>query len=60
MKRNLWRVFRWPLALAVLSLVGLVSALVGDGPWDALSWFALGIPLVVILAALARARRPSP
>lgn len=60
MKRNLWRVFRWPLALAVLSLVGLVSALVGDGPWDALSWFALGIPLVVILAALARARRPAP
>ncbi|MBB1607956.1 MULTISPECIES: hypothetical protein [unclassified Pseudomonas] len=60
MKRNLWRVFRWPLALAVLSLVGLVSALVGDGPWDALSWFALGVPLVVILAALARARRPSP
>lgn len=60
MKRNLWRVFRWPLALAVLSLVGLVSALVGDGPWDALSWFALGIPLVVILAALARARRPPP
>ncbi|PWU31774.1 hypothetical protein DK254_04740 [Pseudomonas sp. RW407] len=60
MKRNLWIVFRWPLALAVLSLVGLVSALVGDGPWDALSWFALGIPLLVILAALARARRPSP
>ncbi|SDI11295.1 hypothetical protein SAMN05216189_1002145 [Pseudomonas delhiensis] len=60
MKRNLWRVFRWPLALAVLSLVGLVSALVGDGPWDALSWVALGIPLVVILAALARARRGSP
>ncbi|MEL7939111.1 MULTISPECIES: hypothetical protein [Pseudomonas] len=60
MKRNLWMVFRWPLALAVLSLVGLVSALVGDGPWDALSWFALGIPLLVILAALARARRPSP
>ncbi|GBL57054.1 hypothetical protein NOX82_27885 [Pseudomonas citronellolis] len=60
MKRNLWMVFRWPLALAVLSLVGLISALVGDGPWDALSWFALGVPLVVILAALARARRPAP
>ena len=60
MKRNLWMVFRWPLALAVLSLVGLVSALVGDGPWDALSWVALGIPLAVILVALARARRPSP
>ena len=60
MKRNLWMVFRWPLALAVLSLVGLISALVGDGPWDALSWFALGVPLVVILAALPRARRPSP
>lgn len=44
MTRSLWMIFRWPLLIAVISLVGLVSALVGDGGWDALSWAALGIP----------------
>ncbi len=38
-----------PALLAAASLVGLMSALVGDGPWDALSWACLG--LVVVLAA---------
>jgi len=34
--------------LAIASCVGLISALVGDGIWDVLSWIALGLPLVVI------------
>jgi len=44
MTRSLWMIFRWPLLIAVVSSVGLVSALLGDGVWDALSWAALGIP----------------
>lgn len=47
--RGLRQVFAMPALLAAASLVGLVSALVGDGPWDALSWACLG--LVVVLAA---------
>lgn len=47
MKRSLWRMFRWPIAIGVLSAAGLVSALVGDGPWDALSWLMLGVPVVL-------------
>ena len=43
------RTFRVPLALAVVSAVGLVSALVGDGVWDALSWVALGTPIAVVV-----------
>ncbi|MDB5974160.1 MAG: hypothetical protein JWR07_920 [Nevskia sp.] len=43
------RVFGMPLLLALLSLLGLVSALLGDGAWDALSWLALGIPVAVAL-----------
>ena len=43
------RVFGMPLLLALISLLGLVSALLGDGVWDALSWLALGIPVVVAL-----------
>ena len=40
-----WQVFRWPLA--VLSAGGLISALVADGAWDAVSWFGLGLPVAV-------------
>jgi hypothetical protein len=41
------RIWSWPVALAVLSAIGLLSALLGDGGWDALSWAALGLPIAV-------------
>jgi hypothetical protein len=41
------RVFGAPIAIALVSAVGLVSALLGDDVWDALSWAALGAPLAV-------------
>ena len=43
-------IFRWPLLLGGLILVGLASALFGDDGWDALSWAALAIPLAALLA----------
>jgi hypothetical protein len=43
------RVFGVPLLLALLGAVGLLSALLGDDVWDALSWLTLGLPLAVIL-----------
>jgi hypothetical protein len=52
--RPLWR---WPLAIGAGSAVGLVSALVGDGGYDALSWILLSVPVVVTLAALRTRRR---
>jgi len=55
-RRNLWLVFRWPLVIAVLSAVGLTSALIGNGPWDFLSWIALAVPAAIGLHKL-RARR---
>jgi dolichyl-phosphate-mannose--protein O-mannosyl transferase len=43
------RIWRWPVALAGLTLFGLLSALLGQSSiWWALSWIALSIPLVVI------------
>lgn len=37
-----------PLLLAVVTVAGLVSALLGDGWWDGVSWLALGaMPLVI-------------
>ena len=40
------RLWGGPLAMAVLTVIGLLSALLGDGFWDALSAVALGIPVL--------------
>ena len=51
-------IFGAPLALAVLSLIGLVGALLADGAWD---WIGAGLlALSLAGAAAARlARRPA-
>ncbi|MNF56410.1 hypothetical protein D3C84_378960 [compost metagenome] len=54
MRRGLWMIFRWPLLIGLLSVFGLVSALLDDGLYDAMSWFALGIPLVLVGGVWAR------
>jgi len=39
----------WPIGLAILTVFGLLSALLGEGGvWWWLSWAALGVPLLVI------------
>ena len=48
-------IFIAPLVIAVLSLIGLVSALTGEGWRDGLAWIGLAAPiLAVIWAATAR------
>ena len=49
MRSHLLHVFGIPALLAVISLVGLISALVADGMGDALSWLTLGLLNVVIV-----------
>jgi hypothetical protein len=44
---SFWPLWGWPIALGVLSALGLLSALVGDGLWDWASWLALGLPVAV-------------
>jgi hypothetical protein len=45
------------LLLAVLTLFGLLSALLGEGGlWWGLSWAALASPLLAIIVFLARSR----
>lgn len=53
-----FRVFGIPVVLMLVSAVGLVAALIGDGAWDALSWLGLGAPVAVIAWYLCR-RAPS-
>jgi len=42
------KVYGPAFVLAVVTACGLLSALLGDGIWDALSWMALAVPLAVI------------
>lgn len=46
-----------PILLGAISLVGLLSALLGDGGWDVVSGLALGIPNGMILWYVVRSRR---
>jgi len=48
------RIWGMPILITLLSAVGLLSALLGDGIWDALSWFALAAPVLVTLRCVAR------
>lgn len=50
------RVWAAPIAIAVVSLVGLVAALLGDGLNDWISWIGLAVPLVVIVWARLKRR----
>lgn len=51
-----WGQWGWPLGLALLTLLGLISALLGEGGiWWTLSWSALGLPLLVALWHILRA-----
>ena len=54
-QNSLWRIFRWPLLIAIVTLVGLLSALIGDGVYDALSWLLLGALIVVMTVLWRRA-----
>ncbi|MDC6166625.1 hypothetical protein [Paucibacter sp. XJ19-41] len=42
------RLWAWPLALGLLTVSGLLSALVSEHWGDAWSWLALGGPVLVM------------
>jgi asparagine N-glycosylation enzyme membrane subunit Stt3 len=49
------QIWKWPLILAVLTMLGLLAALLGqDALWRAVSWAALAAPLAVILVCIWR------
>lgn len=49
-------IFAAPLLLALVSIIGLVVALTGDGFRDAASWAALCVPVLAVGWAM-KARR---
>jgi hypothetical protein len=49
-QQSYWKIFQTPILLAIISIVGLLSALLGDGVWDILSWFSLFMPVLATFA----------
>lgn len=54
---SLWAIFAAPLLLFVLSLIGLVVALLGDGPWNWVGQALLASTMVVLAWVLVTRRR---
>jgi hypothetical protein len=52
--RTLRQIFALPIAIGILSTVGLIAALVGDGWWDGLSWASLSLPVLLYLFFIIR------
>ncbi|WP_420149088.1 hypothetical protein [Spirosoma sp.] len=48
MKSDFWHIWAIPLWIGIISLFGLIAALVGNNLWDVMSWITLGIPLLLI------------
>jgi hypothetical protein len=55
--RTLREIFAAPLVVGILSGVGLIAALVGDGIWDAVSWAALAVPVVLFVVYIRRRKK---
>ncbi len=54
--KSLKAIFAVPLIVAILSLFGLIAALIGDGVWDVIGWLTLGVSVVVLGWALVARR----
>lgn len=54
---SLRAIFAAPIILFALSLTGLLTALLGDGPWDWIGGALLGTAVTALVWALARRRR---
>lgn len=51
------KIYGHAAVIAAITLLGLLSALLGDNVWDGLSWIALAIPLAIITWKYSRAPR---
>ncbi|OZI59780.1 hypothetical protein [Bordetella genomosp. 11] len=56
--RKFWFVWRTPSILLLLTVFGLLAALLGSEAWHWASWAALAAPVAVILFHTLRRQRP--
>ena len=57
MSKRFMHIWGWPIALALLTIFGLLAALLGVGLWHWLSWIALSVPVVLIWHYWLRPRK---
>lgn len=55
-RQSLGAIFAVPTAVGLLSIVGLIAALTGDGWRDIISWVGLAVPVLAVAWAM-KARR---
>ncbi len=48
------QIFAWPVVVALLSVAGLLLALLGDGIWDGVSWVVLAVPVALYFGFIRR------
>ena len=48
------RVWVAPSSMGLITVMGLICALLGDGVWDMLSWVALAIPVALCIFYTAK------
>lgn len=53
-RQSTFSIFQMPTLIAALSLIGLISALTGDGVRDLVSWITLGVPVLTVVWAMRR------
>jgi hypothetical protein len=51
-RRSLGQILLAPAIVAILTASGLMSALLGDGLWDAFSWLALLVPVATLASCV--------
>ncbi|MEP1896482.1 hypothetical protein [Alloalcanivorax venustensis] len=56
-RKTPWQIFATPTLIALLSLVGLLAALLGNGVFDWVSWVGLAAPVVIVGWAMKARRR---
>ena len=54
---NWWTVYGGPLALGVLSVAGLLTALLSEGAGRYFSWIAVGAPVAITAWFFVRRKR---
>ncbi|MDR5172078.1 hypothetical protein IHQ56_09635 [Methylobacillus flagellatus] len=57
MNKRFTDIWGWPILLAVLTTLGLLSALLGVGIWHWLAWASLAVPIIVIWHYWLRPKR---
>jgi len=55
-RQSLGQIFAAPALVALMSMAGLIAALVGDGLWDWLSSACLAVPAITLCACMGRGR----